>query len=168
MVERRLRQLEMEKLSLKGEDQMPILTATRASKERLEKIEAEIYQLSQRQAELSSQWQNEKHILEAIKALKLEEEQLRVQIEQAERDYDLNKAAQLKYGRLETVQRDREAQEAQLLDMQAEGSSLLREQVTEADIAEIVSDVPVVVYVVSDIVSIQLAYSFPIGTLTEL
>lgn len=139
VIERRLRQLEMEKLSLKGEDQMPILTATRASKERLEKIEAEIYQLSQRQAELSSQWQNEKHILEAIKALKLEEEQLRVQIEQAERDYDLNKAAQLKYGRLETVQRDREAQEAQLLDMQSEGSSLLREQVTEADIAEIVA-----------------------------
>ncbi|MHC5832252.1 MAG: ATP-dependent chaperone ClpB, partial [Nostoc sp.] len=64
---------------------------------------------------------------------------LRVQIEQAERAYDLNKAAQLKYGKLEGVQRDREAKEANLLEIQNQGSTLLREQVTEADIAEIVA-----------------------------
>ena len=64
---------------------------------------------------------------------------MRVQIEQAERDYDLNKAAQLKYGKLEGVQREREVKEAKLLEMQTQGSTLLREQVTEADIAEIVA-----------------------------
>ena len=71
--------------------------------------------------------------------MKKEEEQLRLQIDQAERAYDLNKAAQLKYGKLENLQRDREAKEAQLLEMQADGTALLREQVTEADIAEIVA-----------------------------
>jgi hypothetical protein len=55
---------------------------------------------------------------------------MRVQIDQAERAYDLNKAAQLKYGSLEALQRDREAQEAQLLEIQAQGTTLLREQVT--------------------------------------
>jgi ATP-dependent Clp protease ATP-binding subunit ClpB len=77
--------------------------------------------------------------LDAISGLKKEEDSLRVQIEQAERAYDLNKAAQLKYGKLEAVQRDREASESMLKEIQARGSTLLREQVTEADIAEIVA-----------------------------
>jgi ATP-dependent Clp protease ATP-binding subunit ClpB len=88
---------------------------------------------------LSSQWLGEKQLLDAINKLKAEEDQLRVQIEQAERAYDLNKAAQLKYGKLETAVRDREAKEAELLKQQAQGSSLLREKVTEGDIAEIVA-----------------------------
>ncbi|WP_081980683.1 ATP-dependent chaperone ClpB [Neosynechococcus sphagnicola] len=138
-IDRRLMQLEMEKLSLKSEDQMGSLTAIRTSKERLERIEQEISELSAKQEQFSSQWQNEKQALEAIKALKEEEDQLRVKIEQAERDYDLNTAAQLKYGRLEAVQRDREAKEANLLDIQARGTALLREQVTETDIAEMVA-----------------------------
>lgn len=130
-IDRRLMQLEMEKLSLEGEE-------NKASRERLGKIEDEINELKEEQDKLSSQWQGEKQVLQAINALKEEEEQLRVQIEQAERAYDLNKAAQLKYGKLEGVQRDREAKEAELLKVQSEGSTLLREQVTEADIAEIV------------------------------
>jgi ATP-dependent Clp protease ATP-binding subunit ClpB len=138
-IERRLMQLEMEKLSLKGEDQLGVLASTRVSKDRLERIEQEISDLQSKQESLSSQWQGEKQLLEAIKKLKEEEENLRVQIEQAERAYDLNSAAQLKYGRLEKVQRDREAQEAKLLEIQSRGSTLLREQVTESDIAEIVA-----------------------------
>jgi ATP-dependent Clp protease ATP-binding subunit ClpB len=138
-IERRLMQLEMEKLSLKGEDQLGVLASTRASKDRLERIEQEISDLQSKQESLSSQWQGEKQLLEAIKKLKEEEENLRVQIEQAERAYDLNIAAQLKYGMLEKVQRDREAQEAKLLEIQSRGSTLLREQVTESDIAEIVA-----------------------------
>ncbi len=62
-----------------------------------------------------------------------------MQIEQAERAYDLNTAAQLKYGKLEAVQRDREIQEAKLLEIHAQGAALLREEVTAADIAEIVA-----------------------------
>ncbi len=138
-IERRLMQLEMEKLSLQGEDQIGRLASTRAAKDRLDRIEQEITDLQAKQETLSSQWQGEKSVLEEIKHLKEEEDKLRVQIEQAERAYDLNIAAQLKYGMLEKVQRDREAQEASLLEIQARGSALLREQVTESDIAEIVA-----------------------------
>lgn len=138
-IDRRLMQLEMEKLSLKGEDQLVVPASTRASKDRLERIEQEIADLAQKQAKLDSQWQGEKQVLDKIKSLKEEEDQLRVQIEQAERAYDLNTAAQLKYGKLEAVQHEREAQEARLLELQTHGSALLREQVTESDIAEIVA-----------------------------
>jgi ATP-dependent Clp protease ATP-binding subunit ClpB len=138
-IDRRLMQLEMEKLSLEGEGKLGMLASSRASKERLDRIEQEIVDLQIKQEILSNQWQGEKHVLEEIKKLKEEENDLRVQIEQAERAYDLNIAAQLKYGMLEKVQRDREAQEASLLEIQARGSALLREQVTEADIAEIVA-----------------------------
>ncbi|MBD2198911.1 MULTISPECIES: ATP-dependent chaperone ClpB [Calothrix] len=133
-IDRRLMQLEMEKLSLAGEDK-----GTPQTKERLQRIEEEISTLTVKQQKFNDQWQGEKQLLEAISALKKEEDALRVQIEQAERDYDLNKAAQLKYGKLEGVQRDREAKEAQLLKIQSTGATLLREQVTEADIAEIVA-----------------------------
>ncbi|MBE9013259.1 AAA family ATPase, partial [Pseudanabaenaceae cyanobacterium LEGE 13415] len=139
-IERRLRQLEMEKLSVKSEDKLTGLTGlSRNSKDRLERLEQEIAELQPKKDALDSQWQNEKQILETIKSLKMEEDQLRVQIEQAERAYDLNTAAQLKYGRLEALQHEREEQEAQLLELQAGGTALLREQVTEADIAEIVA-----------------------------
>jgi len=133
-IDRRLMQLEMEKLSLAGEDQR---TAT--TRERLEGIEQEITALTNKQQQLNSQWQGEKQLLDAISDLKKQEDQLRVQIEQAERAYDLNTAAKLKYGQLEGVQRDREAKETLLLEIQARGSTLLREEVTEGDIAEIVA-----------------------------
>jgi ATP-dependent Clp protease ATP-binding subunit ClpB len=142
-VERRVMQLEMEKLSLEGEGNtsvpLPTGSAYSSSKERLERIEAEIKQLKGQQQTLSDRWKAEKQLLDAINTLKEEEDQLRVKIERAERHYDLNTAAQLKYGRLEVVQRDREAKEAELVKLQSEGSSLLREQVTDADIAEIVA-----------------------------
>ncbi|MDH6104985.1 ATP-dependent chaperone ClpB [Anabaenopsis tanganyikae CS-531] len=133
-IDRRLMQLEMEKLSLAGEEK-----ETAPARERFERIEQEIASLTVKQQQFNEQWQGEKQLLEAISSLKKEEDALRVQIEQAERAYDLNKAAQLKYGKLEGVQRDREAKEAQLLKIQSQGSTLLREQVTEADIAEIVA-----------------------------
>ncbi len=133
-IDRRLMQLEMEKLSLATEEK-----ATAQTRERLQRIEQEITNLTEKQQKLNGQWQGEKQLLEAISALKQEEEKLRVQIEQAERAYDLNKAAQLKFGKLEGVLHDREAKEAQLLEIQSKGSTLLREQVTEADIAEIVA-----------------------------
>jgi ATP-dependent Clp protease ATP-binding subunit ClpB len=138
-IDRRLMQLEMEKLSLEGEGQRPSVGAYRVPRERLERIEQEIVELRQKQEILDSQWQGEKQLLDKIKNLKEEEDKLRVQIEQAERAYDLNTAAQLKYGKLEALHRDREAQEAKLLEIQSRGSTLLREQVTESDIAEIVA-----------------------------
>ncbi|HEY9735700.1 MAG TPA: ATP-dependent chaperone ClpB [Trichocoleus sp.] len=137
IIDRRLMQLEMEKLSLEGEDGSS--PAYRTSQERLMRIRQEIADLAARQQELSEQWQGEKEVIDAINTLKEEEDQLRLQVEQAERAYDLNKAAQLKYGKLEAVQREREAKEARLIEIHEKGSTLLREQVTEADIAEIVA-----------------------------
>ncbi|MBE9093409.1 AAA family ATPase [Tychonema sp. LEGE 07203] len=135
-IDRRVMQLEMEKLSIEGEGKgSPSPTIS----PRIERIKTEIDILKVKQEKLSSQWLGEKQLLDAINKLKAEEDQLRVQIEQAERAYDLNKAAQLKYGKLETAVRDREAKEAELLKQQAQGSSLLREKVTEGDIAEIVA-----------------------------
>lgn len=133
-IDRRIMQLEMEKLSLAGEDQRATTT-----KERLDRIQQEIANLTEKQQEFNNQWQGEKQILDAISTLKKEEDSLRVQIEQAERAYDLNKAAQLKYGQLEGVQHEREAKEAKLLEIQTQGATLLREEVTESDIAEIVA-----------------------------
>jgi ATP-dependent Clp protease ATP-binding subunit ClpB len=139
-IDRRLMQLEMERLSLEAEGQTTgILSAYRASRERLERIEQEINELKEDQQRLNSQWDSEKQMLDAVKALREEEEQLRRQIEKAERDYDLNTAAQLKYGRLEAVHRELEAKEAMLIEMQARGAALLKQQVTESDIAEIVA-----------------------------
>ena len=139
VIERRSMQLQMEKLSLEGEQRGGTLVVDRASQERLERIQQEIDELDGKQKQLSSQWQGEKQLLEEINAMKEEEEQLRLQIEQAERAYELNKAAELKYGKLENIQRQREAKETQLLDIQSQGRALLREEVTEADIAEIVA-----------------------------
>lgn len=139
-IDRRLIQLEMEKLSLEGEGQSAVsIGVYRSAKDRLERINQEIDDLKQQQNQLSSQWESEKELLAAINSLKEEEESLRRQIEKAERSYDLNTAAQLKYGRLEVVHRELEAKEAHLIEVQADGETLLREQVTEADIAEIVA-----------------------------
>lgn len=140
-IDRRLMQLQMEKLSLEGEEneRTGAIAVYSSAKDRLERIEAEITQLQGKQQQLSSQWQGEKQLLDEINSLKEEEEQLRLQVEQAERAYDLNKAAQLKYGKLESIQRSLEAKETKLLEIQSQGRALLREQVTEDDIAEIVA-----------------------------
>ncbi|MGL5084030.1 MAG: ATP-dependent chaperone ClpB [Microcoleaceae cyanobacterium] len=141
-IDRRLMQLEMEKLSIEGEAGAPNGGTTpkdSGADSQLNRIKQEIEILKQKQQDLSSRWQGEKQLLNNINALREEQESLRVQIEQAERDYDLEKAAQLKYGRLETVHRDLEAKEAELQKSQAQGSTLLQEQVTEADIAAIVA-----------------------------
>ena len=138
-MDRRLLQLQMEKLSLEGEEPLKGTGAYLSAKERLEKIEAEIEEKKVQQEQLSSQWQSEKQMLADINALKEEEEQLRLQVEQAERAYDLNKAAQLKYGQLETLEQKLADKESKLLEIQSSGTALLREQVTEADIAEIVA-----------------------------
>ena len=133
-IDRRIMQLEMEKLSLAGEDQRAATT-----KERLDGIHQQIASLTEKQQEFNKHWQGEKKILDAINILKKEEDSLRVQIEQAEREYDVGKAAELRYGKLEPVQVKREAQEKKWSEIQTQGSTLLREEVTEGDIAEIVA-----------------------------
>jgi ATP-dependent Clp protease ATP-binding subunit ClpB len=139
-IERRLMQLEMEKLSLEQEAPRGRSGASfQSSGDRLARVLQEIKELNPKKQSLEDQWQGEKQVLDCINHLKEEESQLRVQIDQAEREYNLNKAAQLKYGRMEALQRELEEQEILLHDLQEKGSTLLRDQVTEADIAEVVA-----------------------------
>ncbi len=138
-IDRRLMQLKMEKLSLEGEGQRRNTGAYRSSIGRLERIEQEIVELSDKQQHLSGQWQAEKELLDAINSSKEQENQVRLLIDQAERKADLEKASELRYGRLPALEQEREAKEAKLLEIQSRGLALLREQVTESDIAEIVA-----------------------------
>jgi ATP-dependent Clp protease ATP-binding subunit ClpB len=131
-IDRKILQLEMEKLSLKKESDA-------ASRERLEKLEKEIADLKEEQRTLNTQWQSEKDIIDKIQSVKKEIERVNLEVQQAERDYDLNRAAELKYGNLTSLHRQLEAVEAELANTQRSGKSLLREEVTEADIAEIIS-----------------------------
>ncbi|MFM9103009.1 MAG: AAA family ATPase, partial [Cyanobium sp.] len=133
-LDRRILQLEMEKLSL-GRESDP------ASRDRLERLEKELADLSEQQSALNAQWQKEKGSIDALSALKEEIEQVQLQIEQAKRSYDLNKAAELEYGTLATLHKQLAAKEAELSQGGAEGKekSLLREEVTEDDIAEVIA-----------------------------
>ena len=138
-LDRRLMQLQMEKVSVEGEEKLVGKSQDAAAKERLERIKEEITDLEAKQKEFSSQWQSEKHLIDEINSLKESEEQTRVLLDKAERDFDYNKAAELKFGTLEEIQRDLKTKEARLLELQDRGTTLLREQVSESDIAEIVA-----------------------------
>jgi ATP-dependent Clp protease ATP-binding subunit ClpB len=131
-IDRKILQLEMERLSLE-KDTSP------ASRERLERLEKELADLKQEQQALNAQWQSEKDVIAKIQTVKEEIDRVNVEIQQAERDYDLNKAAELKYGKLTNLHRQLEEAETQLAQTQKTGNSLLREEVTEADIAEVIS-----------------------------
>ncbi len=137
IIDRRLMQLEMEKLSLEGEETTG--SANRTSRQRLTRLKKEIETLSKEQKKLDEQWHAEKETLSAINELKEEEERTRLRMNQAERANDLERAAQLKYGRLEAIQSELADHDIKLQAMQAKGSTMLREQVTESDIAEIVA-----------------------------
>ncbi|MBO9997458.1 MAG: ATP-dependent chaperone ClpB [Cyanobacteria bacterium SID2] len=131
-IDRRILQLEMEKLSLQKE-------SDEASKERLQKLEKELADCKEEQSHLNAQWQAEKEILDRRKGLKEELDKIHVEIEEAERNYDLNRAAELKYSKLPELQKQLAETESKFSTAQQSGESLLREEVTEADIAEIIS-----------------------------
>jgi len=130
-IDRKILQLEMEKLSLGRESDT-------ASRERLERIERELAELGEQQSTLNAQWQREKGAIDDLQALKEEIEQVNLQVEQAKRDYDLNRAAELEYGTLADLNRKLAAREAELAGGDS-GQSLLREEVTEDDIAEVIA-----------------------------
>lgn len=136
-IDRRLMQLEMEKLSLEGEEEAG--SANKTSRQRLSGIKQEIETLGQEQAKLDEQWHTEKEMLTTISELKEEEERTRLRMNQAQRKGDTERAAQLKYGRLEEIHTELEALDVKLQEMQGQGLAMLREQVGEADIAEIVA-----------------------------
>ena len=130
-IDRKILQLEMEKLSLGRESDA-------ASKERLERIERELAELGEQQSALNAQWQKEKGSIDELSAIKEEIEQVQLQVEQAKRNYDLNKAAQLEYGTLAELNKKLAAKEAEL-NAAGGDKTLLREEVTEEDIAEVIA-----------------------------
>ncbi|MGF1494158.1 MAG: ATP-dependent chaperone ClpB [Microcoleaceae cyanobacterium] len=131
-IDRKILQLEMERLSLQKESDP-------ASLERLERLDQDLGKLKQGQESLNTQWEAEKGVITDIQSLKEEIDRVNIEIQQAERDYDLNRAAELKYGKLTELQKQLTQKEAQLEASQTSGQTLLREEVTEADIAEIIS-----------------------------
>ncbi|MHA1129204.1 MAG: ATP-dependent chaperone ClpB [Candidatus Helarchaeota archaeon] len=130
-IERKILQLQIEQQALKKEDDA-------ISKERLRKIEEELADLKEKSDALKIQWKNEKAQIEKIKGLKKEIEQTKTNIERAEREGDLGRAAELKYGRLTDLQKALEQARQELETLQKD-SKMLKEEVDEDDIAEVVS-----------------------------
>src|SRR3989454_427599 len=131
VVERRIRQLEIEKAALAKEKD-------KASKERREKIEQELAGLRERSNAMKAQWQAEKDAIQKIQAKKAELEQLRTEAEQATRRGDLQKAAEISYGRVPAAEKEIHTLEKRLAEIQKKGK-YLKEEVDAEDIAEIVS-----------------------------
>ena len=132
-IDRKVLQFEMEKLSLKREtDDFSI--------ERLKKINNELISLKDKQAELGAQWKKEKDEIDEISTIKEEIESVQLQIDQAKRSFDLNKAAELEFGTLNSLQKKLKEKSESLVNSQKNGdTSLLRQEVTFDDIAEVVS-----------------------------
>jgi ATP-dependent Clp protease ATP-binding subunit ClpB len=130
-ISRRVMQLEIEREALKKETDS-------ASRERLAKLEEELANLKEKADALKAQWQTEKDAVQRLRAIREQIEQTKIEIEQAERQYDLNRAAELRYGRLAAL--DRQLQEEEEPLTRKEGQSrLIKEEVDEEDIAEVVS-----------------------------
>jgi ATP-dependent Clp protease ATP-binding subunit ClpB len=131
VVERRIRQLEIEKAALAKE-------TDEASKQRLAALEQELAELAEERDAMVAHWQNEKDAITEIRALKEQLEAARIEAERAERDGDLERAAQLRYGTMLELEAEIEAKTHRLEELQSE-VQMLKEEVDEEDIAEIVS-----------------------------
>ncbi len=130
-ISRRTMQLEIEREALRKEVDAP-------SQARLEKLERELAELRASGAGLQTQWQREKDAVQTLRALREQIESTKTEIEQAERNYDLNRAAALKYGTLAGLEREL-ADAEQRLSHNDGAARLLKEVVDEEDIAEVVS-----------------------------
>ncbi|MBN2808359.1 MAG: ATP-dependent chaperone ClpB [Deltaproteobacteria bacterium] len=131
-VTRKIMQLEIEREALKKEHD-------KASQQRLEKLVKELADWQTRSKTMTARWQLEKDQIARLREIGKEIEAVKLEIEKAERDYDLNKAAELKYGRLIKLEKERENAQQAITKSQADGGSLLKEVVDEEDIAAIIS-----------------------------
>jgi len=130
-IERRILQLNIEKQALAREEDS-------GSKERLKNIEKELGDLQTRRDAMRLQWQNEKKIIDGIRQLKAELEELKVEESRYEREGNLAKAAEVKHGKMPTTKTKIEERSKQLAEIQG-NAQLLREEVSEEDIAKVVS-----------------------------
>ncbi len=132
-IDRKVLQFEMEKLSLKRE-------TDNFSLERLKKINNKLISLKDKQSELGAQWKKEKDEIDEISNIKEEIESVQLQIDQSKRSFDLNKAAELEFGTLNSLQKKLKEKSESLVNSQKNGdTTLLRQEVTFDDIAEVVS-----------------------------
>jgi ATP-dependent Clp protease ATP-binding subunit ClpB len=130
-LERRIMQLEIEREALKKE-------RDKASKERLAKLEKELADLKEERGRLAAHWQQEKELIQRLRQLKEQQETLRLEIEQAQRGGDYQKASELQYGKVPELEQKIKEQEGKLAELQ-KGHRMLKEEVDEEDIAEVVS-----------------------------
>jgi ATP-dependent Clp protease ATP-binding subunit ClpB len=131
-VERRIQQLEIELQALKKEKD-------EASVARRESIQRELAELKERASEMKGRWHNEKAAIQAIRDAKEQLEQAHHDAERAERDQDLQRAAELRYGEIPELERLAADQEGRLKELQAGGTAMLTEEVTDEDVAEVVA-----------------------------
>jgi ATP-dependent Clp protease ATP-binding subunit ClpB len=131
-VERRIQQLEIEREALKAE-------TDEASKGRLETLEAELAELVETSSGMKARWQSEKGLIEAIKESKARLEEANREAERAERDADLERAARLRYSEIPELETAVAEAESKLGELHAEGTTMLTEEVTEQDVAEVVA-----------------------------
>ena len=130
-ITRKVMQLEIEEAALTKEKDP-------ASRERLEKLQQELAEMRSEADAMKAQWQTEKQSIQRVRNVKREIDEVRTEIERAEREYDLNKAAELKYGRLNDLERRLQSEEEHLAGKQKK-DMLLNEEVSESEIAKVVS-----------------------------
>ncbi len=130
-INRKVMQLEIEREALRRE-------TDQASRERLEKLEEELANLKEEQGGYQAQWEREKAAVDVLRRVKEEIEKTKLAIEEAERNYDLNRAAELRYGRLASLDKDLAGQE-EAISKAAGGSRMIREEVGPDDVAMVIS-----------------------------
>jgi len=131
-VDRRIMQLEIEREALKKE-------SDEASRERLKDLEKELADLEENRKALRARWEQEKGAIQAVRETKEEIDRVRHQIQEAQRTHDYEQASELQYGRLSELQKQLEAQEERLNQLQEDGA-MLKEEVGSEEIAEVVSE----------------------------
>ncbi|MBI2270544.1 MAG: ATP-dependent chaperone ClpB [Bacteroidetes bacterium] len=127
--ERKIRQLEIEREAIKREN----------DKSKLEGLNKEIAELSDKRADLRAQWQSEKDVIDGIQKIKAQIEQLKFEAEQAERSGDYGKVAEIRYGKIKDAEKNVEEFQSKLDKMKLKGSQLVKEEVDSEDIAGVVS-----------------------------
>ena len=130
VIQRKIIQHEIEEAALKKEDD-------KLSKEHLQEIQKELAEMRENFSALQAKWQNEKDAIGVVQKLREEIEDVNAEIEAAERKYDLNKAAELKYGKLPQLQKELQEKE-HLAEENSGRNTLLRDKVTEEEIARII------------------------------
>ncbi|MFN3979035.1 MAG: ATP-dependent chaperone ClpB [Caldilinea sp.] len=131
VIDREIMQLEIEREALKKEKDD-------ASRQRLEELEKELADLREKSAQLTNRWQAEKAAIQQVQSIKEQIDQVRIEIEQAERAYDLQKAAELRYGKMRQLETELAQASARVQELQKQGA-LLKEEVDAEEVAAVVS-----------------------------